>query len=281
MTYKKDNDLSYLDMSLYIDKEIYTENPDVETVYKYLYLIIYMLSKNSHMFLHNDDYDKFALYMASHIYFRLTSKNQYIYNEDGSPKVEKVKNVMNYIKKTIGIYKVRYQNEEFAQNISKEEHELDVTYSFDNILQTYVDKLNFCEFNLTFNNIDKTCEEFLKTIPYKQGTVEWLNIYTSVMMTLLKRLTPTPEHIEKLKTLNKRLSCQTHNIADIYDDLNLQEPVLYHLPQHMKNYVDVLSRQLKHIVAKDLSDIYHTNISMDVNLYKNNFEGVEQTYEDC
>lgn len=280
MTYKKDNDLSYLDMSLYVDKEIYTENPDVETVYKYLYLIIYMLSKNSHMFLHNDDYDKFALYMASKIYFRLTNKDQYRYNEDGSPKLDRVKNVMNYIKQTIGVYKIRYQKEEFAQNITHEEYELDVNYSFDNVLQTYVDKLNFCEFKLTFNNIDKTCKQFLKTIPYKQNTVEWLNIYTSVMMTLLKRLTPTTEHYEKIKSLNNRLKCETYHIADIYDELATQKPVLYHLPQHMSNYIDVLSRQLKHIIAKDLSDIYHTNISMDVNLYNNNFEGVEETYED-
>lgn len=280
MTYQKDNSITYTEMGMFIDTNVYSENPDVETIYRYLYLIIHMLSKHDRMFKHNYDYDKFSLYMASKIYFRLTNKDQFIYKEDGTPKLEKVKSVMNYIKQTIGVYKIRYQKEEFAQNISHEEYELDVEYSFDTILQSYVDKLNFCDFNLTFGNIDRTCKEFLKRIPYKSNSVEWLNIYTSVMMTFLKRLTVTPQQQERLKYLQDKVKCKDYHIMDIYNELDRQEPVLYHLPQHMSNYIDVLSRQLKHIVARDLSDIYHTNISTDLNVYNNNFEGVQETYED-
>ena len=279
MTYQKDPDITYNQMAIYIDNTIYSENPNIELIYQYMYHIIYMLAKHYRYFKHNDDYDRFALFMSSQIYFRYQNKDQYILKEDGTPKLEKVKSVMNYIKQTIGVYKVQYQKKEYAQNITHEEYDLDVEYSFDNVLQTYVDKLNFCEFGITFENIGKTCKRFLKSIPYKENSSIWLNIYLSVMLTFLNRITVKDEQVQQIEELKNKVKCKNYHIMDIYNELDRQPPILYHLPTHMSNYIDVLCRQLKHIIAKYLTEIYHTNISSDLILYKYNYEGVQQTYE--
>lgn len=280
MTYHKDPDITYNQMAMYIDENIYSEEPDIELIYQYMYHIIYMLAKHNRYFKYNDDYDKFSLYMSTQIYLRYQNKDQYVLDDSGNPKLEKVKSVMNYIKQTIGVYKIRFQNKEFSQNITHEEYEFDIDYSFDNVLQTYIDNLNCSEFTMTLNDVGKTCRKFLSSIPYKQNSKMWLNIYLSVMMTFLNRMTLKQPHIERLKTLTDRVKCKNYHIMDIYDELDMEKPILYHLPEHMSNYIDVLCRQLKHLVGKDLSEIYHTNISTDLTFYKYNYEGVEETYED-
>ena len=279
MTYKKDPDITYNQMAMYIDANIYTEDPDIELIYQYMYHIIYMLSKHYKYFKHNEDYDKFALFMAGQLYIRYTNKDQFVLKDDGTPKLSKVKSVMNYIKQTIGVYKIQYQNKEYSQNLSKEKYDLDVEYSFDNVLHSYIDRLNICEFGLTLDNIGKTCRRFLKSIPYKQNSSTWINIYLSVMITFMNRVTLRTKHIEKLKKLEDKLKCKNYHIMDIYDELDREPPILFHLPQHMSNYIDVLCRELKHIIAKDLSEIYHTNISSDLVLDRYDYEGVQETYE--
>lgn len=278
MTYQKDPKITYNQMAMYIDENIYKENNNEALIYEYMYHIIYMLSKHYRYFKHNDDYDRFALFMASRIYMRYQSKDQFVLKEDGTPKLEKVKSVMNYIKQTIGVYKIKYQKKEYSQTISKEEYPLDVEYSFDNILNTYINKLNICEFGLMFDNIDKTCKHFLKSIPYKENSVMWLNIYLSVMLTFLNRVTVIPQ-VNDNNILSKT-RYKEYQLTDLYNELSKQEPILYHLPEHMSNYIDVLSKQLKHILAKDLTEIYHTNISSDIILYNYNYEGVQDTYAD-
>ena len=280
MTYKKDPNITYNQMAIYIDENIYSENADIQLIYEYMYHIIYMLAKQYRYFKHHQDYDKFAIFMSSQLYIRYHNKDQFILKEDGTPKLEKVKSVMNYIKQTIGSYKIQYQNKEYAQNITKETYDLDVEYSFDNVLHAYIDKLNFCEFNLTFDNIGKTCKSFLKSIPYKYNSVMWINIYLSVMLTFINRLTLEEKHIQKLKHLEDKIKCKNYHLMDIYDELDREAPILFHLPSHMSNYIDVLCRQLKHLIAKDLSDIYHTNISSDFVISRINYEGVHETYED-
>jgi hypothetical protein len=42
-----------------------------------------------------------------------------------------------------------------------------------------------------------------------------------------------------------------------------EPPVLYHLPPSMSDYIVVLSRQLRSIVARDLSEILHTKVYSD------------------
>lgn len=266
MTFKKPKDIRFVDMCIYIDENVYKESFDESLVYQYIYHIVYMLAKKAQIFEKHHYYDDFAIYGANRVYFRLTNKKQFQYNEDGSPKMEQIKSVLNYIKGILYPLKVDFQQSEYCQSISKECYVEDTTYSFNNIIDNCVSDLNFCEFGLTFNDISKTCRNFLKTIPYKTNTTEWLNIYTSVMLTFLNNVTLTNKRKRRLQHLTDTVRITDQHIIDSYQDEIQQRPVLFHLDESMSDYIVVLSRQLKNIIAKDLTDILHTNISADIML---------------
>lgn len=262
MTYKKPKNISYTDMAIYIDENIYKDDKDYEIIYQYCYHIFYMLAKQNSLFKNNSYYDDFAIYCASKIYFRFTSDKQYDIDENGKPKLNKIKSVLNYAKKVLYPWKVQFERSEYCQNISPRQQE-EYAYNFNNLLNKCVDDTYISDYKLLMGNIGKTCEKFLLTIPYKPDTVEWLNIYTSVLLTFLSYITPSVKNKDKIDNLAKHNNLNIEHIESVFKDESLKEPILYHLDNNMRDYIIVLTKQLKHIVAKDLSDILHTKVSYD------------------
>lgn len=279
MTFKKPDDVTYTDMCIYIDNNVYKESFNENLIYEYIYHIIYMLAKKSSYFKQNHYYDDFAIYAASRVYFRLTNPKQHQLNEDGTLKLEKIKSVLNYIKKVIYPMKVDFEQSEYCQTISKESYPEEVNYNFSNLLNNSIDELTFSEFGLTFNNIGKTCKAFLKTIPYKTNSVEWLNIYTSVMLTFLNTITLTNRRKNRLEHLSSTMRLTDNHIISAYEQEN-QQAILFHLPESMNDYILVLTRQLKHLIAKDLTDILHTNISNDIAIISLSVKDYIESYEE-
>ena len=60
----------YTRMALYFDLFIYSDKRDDTLLYQYLYHIIYMLACRKKYFVSWEDYDNFALYMATKVYMR-------------------------------------------------------------------------------------------------------------------------------------------------------------------------------------------------------------------
>lgn len=266
MTFEKPKNMKYTDMCIYIDENIYKESFDESLIYQYIYHVVYMLAKKAQLFEKHHYYDDFALYGANRVYFRLTNNKQFQYKDDGSPKMEQIKSVLNYIKGILYPLKVDFQQSEYCQSISKECYVEDTTYTFNSLIDNCIDELNFCEFGLTFNDISKTCKKFLQTIPYRSNSKEWLNIYVSVMLTFLNNVTLTNKHKRRLEHLTSTGRITDQHIIDAYEDEKQQRCILFHLDDSMSDYIIVLARQLKNLIAKDLSDILHTNISADIRL---------------
>ena len=264
MTYTKDPNITYTEMAIYIDNTVYSDNRDDDKIFQYCYQLCHMLGRNARYFKDYDILDKYAVFMATQIYLRLTNVKQFELDNNGVPKLEKVKSVLNYCKKTQYQYKVQFEKEHYAQSISEESYDIQPEFNFDNSLRSYIDRLNFCEFNLTFDNIDRTCKSFLSTIPYKKDTADWLNIYASVMLTFLNDITFSRKQLERIEHLKSTDRYRDYHMSGFYAELNNQKPVLYHLPAHMSNYIKVLTRELKHIIAEDLQQILHTKVSTDL-----------------
>ena len=66
-----------------------------------------------------------------------------------------------------------------------------------------------------------------------------------------------------------------------FEEEQKRDAILFHLPESMNDYITVLARQLKHIVAKDLTDILHTNISNDMSLLPLSINEYMQQFEEC
>lgn len=266
MTFTKPKDITYTDMCIYIDNNIYTDNYDVNTVYEYLYHIIFMLAKQSQLFNKHKYYDSFAIFGASRVYFRLTNKKQFELKPDGTVKMDKIKSVLNYIKNILYPLKVDFEQEEYAQTIVTTDDAEINQYTYNQILSQAVDKLAFCDFGMTLNDISRTCKHFLSTIPYSKDSGVWYNIYVSVLLTFLSYVTLSNKHQRRIEHLESTARLKDKHIEDFYTIARDSDPVLFHLPKSMGPYITVLARQLQTIVAKDLSDILHTPVNNDFQL---------------
>jgi hypothetical protein len=265
MIYKKPKDTSYTDMCIYIDNNIYGEY-DESLVFEYLYHIMRMLSIQGKLFSKEDDYEKFALFAASRLLMRLINPKQFKVNEDGQPVMDKIKSILNYAKKTLQPMRVDYQQAEYSQIVSQEAVEGELNYNFDNIVSKTIRSLHISDFEMTMQNVGKTCEHFLSSLPYDKSSTEWLNIYISVMLTFLNTVTLRNKSKAKLNRYEEVGYLKDQHIEDAYAEETASPPILYHLPLHMSNYISVLSRQLRNIIAKDLCEILHTQVCSDFQL---------------
>lgn len=280
MTFKKPKNITYTEMCIYIDNNVYNETFDESLVYEYLYHILYMLATQAHIFSKYHYYDYFALYGATRIFLRLTNKRQWEPNPDGSGyKLDRIKSVLNYAKKILYPLKVDFEQSEYCQSVSKDAYVDEVEYNFANIVNSSIDSLTFCEFGLTFDDIGKTCDAFLRTLPYKSNSSEWLNIYISVMLTFLNDITLTNTKKSRLQHLIGTNRLTEEHVVEAFKSES-PKAILFHLPESMNDYIVVLTRQLKHLVVKDLCGILHTNVSNDMALVSLSVRDYVESYEE-
>lgn len=262
MTYDKPKNVKYTDMCIYIDENVYEPNHDQVLVYQYIYHVVLMLAKQASLFTEHRYYDGFAIFGANRIYRRLTNKKQFEYNSDGTPKMTKIKSVLNYAKKILYHLKVDYEQQEYSQALSKDSVD-NTDYNYDNIIKSSLSGINLVNFELTMSDVGKTCKKFLQTIPYPVNSAEWLNIYVSVMLTFMNQVTLKNKQLQRIAHLESTCRLRDYHIENFYNTERYSEPVLFHLDSSMSNYITVLARQLRHIVGNDLSSILHTDISYD------------------
>lgn len=248
MTYKKPSDVTYTQMAIWIDEHVYTDNCDVDALYQYLYHLVNMLAQKFSYFEHAEDYDKFALYCATRFYFRLTNKKQFEFNSAGEPKVEPIKSILNYLKKSIPHCKTDYEIE-----FNMEKH-IETMCVEDFYLQEYlVDNASLFDqmsFSYTSQSLDKIVRAHLLKIPFKKDSAEWLNIYTSCMLTLLDSVTLTNS---MKQWYDSKRYYRYEFLTRLYNELRKQPPILYHLPDNMSNYISILVNELRHVIAAEVS----------------------------
>ena len=101
MMYEKPKDIRYTDMCIYIDTHIYTDSYDESLVYQYLYHLLLMIASKSKLFNRSCYYDDFAIFGATRLYLRLTNKKQFEVDASGTPRMKKIRSILNYIHKVI------------------------------------------------------------------------------------------------------------------------------------------------------------------------------------
>lgn len=280
MTFHKPKDISYTNMCIYIDDHAYSEDCDWSKVYEYLYLLIHMLAEKQELFSSYKYYDGFAIYGANRIYLRLTNAKQFEVLPDGTYQMEKLKSVLNYIKSVLYPMKVEFEQLEYSQTISEEIISNDYTYNFNTLINRQSSRIQLTDFKYLLDDVGKTCKAFLLHIPYLQESKEWLNIYVSVMLTFLNMIT-LPKPVErKLCRMQENGKYSDEVLATAYRQEDVKDAILFHLPGHMSNYILVLARQLRKLVAKDLSYILHTKVTNDFNLVNYLQEEITEMVED-
>lgn len=248
-TYTKPKDVSYTDMCIYIDDNIYKEQYDESLVYEYLYHIMVMLARNKYYFKTQAEYDYFGVFAATRLYSRLTDPKQF----DESSKLQKIKSILNFAKATLYPLKVDFQKEHFFQEV-KAKDDYSVLYNFQERVSESLYDLDKVEFQAYLYDIDKTIREHIKKIPYRGNKTLWTNIYTSCLLTILNRITLDNYSRKYLRGLKKD-NLQTYKSTKrLLDRQKIDSVILFDIPDDFRDYVFVLVNEVFHIISKDLSD---------------------------
>lgn len=272
MTFQKPKDVTYTEMAIYIDNNIYTKDFDAYTIYQYIYHLIYMLAVKRCFFNKSQYYDDFSIVSASRVYMRMTDKRQFELDENGEPKLAKIKSVLNYIKSIMYPMKVAFEQEHYSQVVSEEVGDESPIKPSD----VSLDSSSFISIEILdyLKDLPRVIEKYLMKIPRVRNSNEWLNIHTSCLLTLLNCFTLTRDKIESLE--NKE------NITDGYIEklYSSDDVILFHLDKEKHDYIQVLTRELKNYIYKELRAII---ASYDIELYnvKNTlYESIQCLVED-
>lgn len=268
MIFKKP-DMKYTDMAIYIDQNAYQDNSeDVDNlIFQYIFHLIEMLAYKSRYFTSYEQYQDFALYAASDVYMRLKNPKQFEYKDNGEPKLRKIKSILNYIKKVIYAKKVDFEQQYYDQSFSHEVLNVDygIGYTFGDSLADLTDELDRVDFNECLDSIPKTISKFFKSLQFNDRKLK-LNLELSCLLTFLNQITPATSDILRIKSTHLTWSKKDELIEGLYKRLSLDDVILFDLKASYQKYVFVLTNEIKHLIAQELSLLTHTQVSSESNL---------------
>ena len=244
MTYNKPNNITYVDMCIYFDKHIYDEERNDSLLYQYLYHICYMLACKKNYFVSWEDYDKFALYMATKIYLRYVSPKH-------GEETTKIKSVLNYCKALLYPTKVDYQKETFAEIIGSDPNsEDDFTLLNDNLRENVQsdhinDSMVLEEIFREFKNLPKLIWKEIRKTPYTKDVIFTKRLFMSVLLTLVKGLTLSNSAIAKIqRRLERGLDCDGM-ILDSLTKEREESLTLWRIESKYANLVNLLAFKVR------------------------------------
>ena len=261
MTYTKPHNVSYTDMCIWIDTNAYNIDCDEVILYEYLYHLVNMLSHEYKYFNKVDYYDEFSLYCASRLCLRLRNAKQFETDSEGTPKLSKVKSILNYIKTVIYPYKVDFEQEYYSKNTDDIAVLAENNFDFGEYFGEECKIFSQLDFGLSLGDVTRIIKSFLSKLPRKKKDPEWYNIYVSCLLTILNSVTASQEQLTEIEG-NDTLS----KLDKLYTLLRTKDPILYHLEPSYSNCIKTLVVEIRHLITKELNLELHSYIPAEVSL---------------
>ena len=249
MIYRKPDNVTYVDMCIYIDNTAYTDKHDAQTIFEYLFHLVKHLAKEKRYFRRNEYYDDFGIFGATRAYMRLINPKQF----DDAYKMEPLKSILNYLNATIYPMKVDFEQSTYYQPVISESLDESALYNFSNLLCMHTDFAAKTAFDLMLQGIGPICNECIETIPYSGDKVLKYNIITSIKLSFLNQLTLARSTESYLNNLLKTNRINELHLNEAFGKKN-NEVLLYHLPESFRDYILVLLRKTKAKVASELNE---------------------------
>ena len=191
-------------------------------------------------------YDDFSLSSASRLFMRIKDR-----------RLTEIKSILNYIKTIIYPYKVDFEKDNYVENTEDNALIYTDTYCLGTNLLSEIDLFDQLDFKYTLENVSCIIKNFLNRIPHKKNSCEWLNIYTSCLLTFLSAL-----KVNSSQKLNTSILTDKE-LHQLYIAAQKEDPVLYHLDKSYSNYIKVLVNEIKALIAKNLAIENHEYISSE------------------
>lgn len=252
MIYSKQENKKYTQMCKEFDEEFYTPHRDDNKLFKYLYLVFYMLACKSNYFQRFEDYDGYAQYAATKIYARYLKKEK-----NGI----QIKSVLNYAKSCKSHLKVDYQNETFEQ-VTKEGDEDVQAYQQvyrDNLSASYNRESIVEDMTETLKSFPVIAKQVIKESPYKKDKLLCKNLYISCLLTFLTSITLSNQTIERLNNKKESKEVSDSYVVKQYQR-NLDESlVLWKLHSDYSDCVLMLVNKIRAKMSEEINDIVASN----------------------
>lgn len=251
MIYTKPADMAYTDMAKYFDEHFWTDETTREdlTLYKYLYLIFYMLAATKKYFHKFEDFDLYAQFAATTIYMRLIKKQR---------KGDKVKSILNYAKASCYALKVMYQNENFSEVINPEvDDNINTTaiknYCTQTIQQDYLEGLAE-ELTALLKKVPGFIKQVINNTPFKRNCKLCYQFYFSLLLSFLNLFTLPNTVIKKLEDPDTD-SLKTTQLVSQSLKYELEDPViLWNLPEAYHDYLTILFKKVSNKLSEQIKD---------------------------
>lgn len=274
MIFRKPINTTYIDMAIYIDKTAYTKDHDAQKIYEYLYHIVKHLSLRYRFFKYSYHYDDFAIFSATRIYMRLINKKQFDVNSER--KLAPIKSILNYINKILYPLKVDYEQSNYYQSILKDESIDYYNYTFNTLVNTYIDEIQKIDFYLTLESISNICKYELENSLYIFNKIQRMNILLSVQLSLLNQITLTKQELNYINHLLSTNRLKDLHVIDIFKSKS-NDVILFHIDKSMKDFIIVLVKKVKNYIFEELSEFFSLDNSylntMIYDNYKDSIEG--------
>lgn len=239
ITYKRPVDVSFTDMAIYIDNNMWNDYKNEEIFCRYIYHLCYMLACKRRYFVNIEDYDDFALYCTSRLYNRFTDKEK-----------SKLKSSLNFIKNTLFFLKVDYQRLMFPVNYEYEfekrkfNTDLYKQTCCDNLRHNYyLEDLDFFVDN--FKLIFQIVKNIINESPFSKDKTMKHNLYMSVLLTLLNQLT-LPKNFEESKI----------NVIDfLTNERKDGKIILWNVPDKLKDYVKFICNKSRALLTHENKEL--------------------------
>ena len=253
MLYKKHNDVSVIGMCIYIDNTDFLKEHDSATVFEYLFHIVRIISLNKKLFVNHANYDDFALFAAIKLYKRLTNPRQLVLDENGNPKLKRVKSILNYINIILNPCRIDFEQSEYYQYLSPEDARGYILYNLPSSLSNLNSPIAQYDINLLFNNISDICNQVLITLPYKKESSIYLNLLTSLKLTLLELLINIRKNKSLIRKLIKNTNIHENYLLSSVRNNNFKVK-LFHLDNSYTDIVRVLCRKVIRSICNELKN---------------------------
>lgn len=246
MQWKKDPDMKYTDMCIFIDKNVAQLNePDCpdelkNTIYNYLWLLVKALAIKKRMFNSFQDYDGYAFYSANRLFFALKRNLQNQGKIVKGKEIKPIKSCLNYTKALLYPMKMEYLKEEY--DVGRNEKEVDKKFDTFVYKQQLKDNLWYeqggeAQFNDYVKEIieqfSEAIDHVLERMPFAKNSVDYKRLKISILM-------------NAVANMKAKKGIGTEPITVL----------LWKLPKSMGNYIKLFLKELSSDLKKSIMESY-------------------------
>lgn len=255
MQFKKDPNMRYVDMCIFIDGHMGQLNdPDCpeeiqNTIYNYLWLLVKALSIKKRLFSKFEDYDGYSFYAANRLFLaiknNLKNQGQVIKGKEVRP----IKSCLNYTKTLLYPMKVDYLRDE--KNIDNKSQKM--IQEFDDIRhrqqlrdEAWIKQGSYEIFRIQLREFIKdfniTVDKVLRRAPFPAGSLDYKKLKISILLNVLYNL----NH-------GKGIGAEPITV------------IVWKLPKSTANYVKLFLKELGTTMLQSIVE-YHDALELDDNI---------------